>query len=213
MARLVFLQRGASLSICAKHDLGLCRPGKEGTAPTAALQHLGQVDLPTDYPCLGTLWALPHPSPLDQSSPGAPPSNAVSGHISHHMLVGSLMKAPSADQQLQSQSRVQAQTHAQPNINAVALWQVKMPQGQGQTQQPLPREGQPSLRLCHVFQHSAEGPTCVVPVNAAGFQLMLGNADGGIQLMSAHISEQEARLVTVRSLPSAMNSSGAYFSP
>ena len=139
----------------------------------------------------------------------------MSGHMSHHMLVGSLMKAPSADpQQLQSQSHTRAQTHAQPGcINAVALWQVEMPQGQGQTQQPLLQEGQPSLRLCHEFQHSAEGPTCVVPVNGPGFQLLLGDADGGIQLMSAHITEQEARLVTVRSLPSAVHSSGVYFSP
>ena len=195
-----------------QHDHDLCRPGKEGTAPTVALQHLGQADLPKDYPCLSSLRTLPHPSPLGPSPSRVPPSSTASGHMSHDMLVGSLMKASGADhQQLQSQSRTQAQTYAHPEcIDAVALWQVKLPHRQGQGQQPLPQEGQPSLRLCHVFQHSAEGPTCVVPLNGTGFQLMLGDADGGIQLMSALITEQEAQLVTVRSLPSVMNSSGKY---
>lgn len=208
-------QTRRTILLILQHDNGLYRPGKEGTAPTVALQHLGQADLPTDYPCLGTLQILPHPSPTDPSSPGVPHPSAVSSHLSHHMLVGSLKKAPSGDQQqLQPQSRTQAQTYPQPDcIDAVALWQVKMPQGQGSIQQPSPQEGQPSLRLCHVFQHKAGGPTCVVAVHGAGFQLMLGDADGGVQLMTAHITEQEAQLVTVRSLPSAMISSGAYTSP
>lgn len=197
------------MSFCKCFSMMMCRPGKEGTAPTASLQHVGQADLPKDYPCLSSLRTFPHPSPL---GPRLPSSSATSGHMSHHLLVGSLMKATSADQQqLQSQSCTQAQTHAHTErIDAVALWQVKMPHGQGPGQQPLPQEGQPSLRLCHVFQHSAEGPTCVVPANGTGFHLMLGDANGSIQLMSAHITEQEAQLVTVRSLPSTINSSGEH---
>ena len=193
----------------------LHRPGKGETTPTAALHRLGYAELPTDYPYLCTLRTLPHPSPGDPFSPRVPHPSAKSGYMSHHMLVGSLTKAPSVNQQqLQSQSRTQAQTHALPEcIDSVALWQVKVPQGQGQMQQTLPQDNQPSLRLCHVFQHSAVGPTCAVPVNGAGFQLMLGDANGGIQLMSAHLTEQEARLVTVRSLPSMMGSSGAYICP
>ena len=192
-----------------QYEEELCRPGKEGTGPSAALQQLGRADLPPDYSCLVTLRTLPHPSHLDPSSPDAPTSSAMSDH----MLVGSLRKAPSTQrtsQQQLEQSQSEAQTHAQPDgIDAVALWQVTTHPGQGQGQEPLPQEGQLTLRLCHVFEASAGTPTCVVPFNGSGFQLILGDADGGIQLMSANITEREARLVTVRSLPSALKSPGA----
>lgn len=188
-------------------NAGRCRRDKEGTCPSTDLQRLGQADLNPNYLSLVTLRTLPDPLQPHLSLPGVATSSNISNHASSHMLVGALRKASIqlvSQQQLESQP--QADMHAQAEgIDAVALWQVTLHPGQGQAPQPSSQEAtQLSLRLCHEFEHSTGGPSCVVPVQAAGFQLLVGDCGGGIQLMSTDTTQQQARLVTVTSLPSAL---------
>lgn len=110
---------------------------------------------------------------------------------------------------MQPQPDLQSQLHSA-NLDAAAFWEVTLPQGQSNTQQPS-RQGQLKLMLCHDLQHSSSRITCAIPVSGAGFQLMLGTSQGGIQLVKAETTDQDTKLVTVRELKGADQSAGTNF--